>query len=136
MAEVIAVLPAADRSRHRRLRRQTHPRRDLSRHAARSGIAGIARGIESRQGTGRADAPQRRNALTSAPFGSRLKVRFTHSGNSILFHPRAILMVLITIRLLMPPGICVCKLNSPAARFLVALLKSDKQVPNEEERDD
>jgi len=53
-----------------------------------------------------------------------------------LFHPRAILMVLITIRLLMPPGICVCKLNSPAARFLVALLKSDKQVPNEEERDD
>jgi hypothetical protein len=31
-----------------------------------------------------------------------------------------VLSVLITLRLLMPPGICVCKLSSPAARFLAA----------------
>jgi hypothetical protein len=31
-----------------------------------------------------------------------------------------ILSVLITLRLLMPPGICVCKWSSPAARFLAA----------------
>ncbi len=49
---------------------------------------------------------------------------------------RTILMVLIGIRMLMPPGICVCKWNSPAARFLVALWQSDRQVPAEEERDD
>jgi len=53
-----------------------------------------------------------------------------------LFHPRTILMLLIAIRLLMPPGICVCKWSSPAARFLVALLQSDRQVPIEQERDD
>lgn len=32
-----------------------------------------------------------------------------------------ILFVLLTIRLLMPPGICACKWNAPAARLLVAL---------------
>jgi hypothetical protein len=53
-----------------------------------------------------------------------------------MFHLRTILMVLIGIRMLMPPGICVCKWNSPAARFLVALWQSDRQVPVEEERDD
>jgi hypothetical protein len=49
---------------------------------------------------------------------------------------RTILMVLIAIRLLMPPGICACKWSSPAARFLVALLQSERQVPVEEDRDD
>jgi hypothetical protein len=33
---------------------------------------------------------------------------------------RLLLSVLITLRLLMPPGICVCKLSSPAARYLAA----------------
>src|SRR5579884_593475 len=45
-------------------------------------------------------------------------------------------MVLIAVRLMMPPGICVCKWRSPAARFLVSLLQSERQVPVEEERDD
>ncbi len=45
-------------------------------------------------------------------------------------------MVLIAIRLLMPPGICVCKWSSPAARLLVALLQSERPIPVEEERDD
>jgi hypothetical protein len=51
-------------------------------------------------------------------------------------HSRTILMVLIVVRLLMPPGICACKWSSPAARFLVALLQSERQVPVEEDRDD
>ncbi len=54
----------------------------------------------------------------------------------VVSQPRTILMVLITIRLLMPPGICVCKWNSPAARFLVALLNTDREVPVEEDRED
>jgi hypothetical protein len=49
---------------------------------------------------------------------------------------RALLMVLIAVRLLMPPGICACKWNAPAARLLVALTQNETQVPNEEERDD
>lgn len=53
-----------------------------------------------------------------------------------MFLPRAILMTLIVLRLLMPPGICACKWSSPAARLLVALLQSERQVPVEEERDD
>ena len=53
-----------------------------------------------------------------------------------MFYLRTILMVLIGIRMLMPPGICVCKWNSPAARFLVALWQSDRQVPAQEDRED
>jgi hypothetical protein len=53
-----------------------------------------------------------------------------------VFLPRTILMVLIALRLLLPPGICVCKWNSPAARFLVALLQTERQVPAEPESDD
>ena len=34
--------------------------------------------------------------------------------------PTILLSVLITVRLLMPPGICVCKLSSPAARLFMA----------------
>lgn len=53
-----------------------------------------------------------------------------------MFAARAILMVLIAARLMMPPGICVCQWKPPAARCLAALLQEDRQIPNEEERDD
>ncbi|HZV04501.1 MAG TPA: hypothetical protein VE999_05375 [Gemmataceae bacterium] len=48
---------------------------------------------------------------------------------------RAMLMVLIVVRLLMPPGICACKWSSPAARLLVAISQSDRQIPVQQERD-
>ena len=50
-------------------------------------------------------------------------------------HLRTLLMVLIVMRLLMPPGICACKWSSPAARLLIALTQSDRQVPVQQERD-
>ncbi len=53
-----------------------------------------------------------------------------------MFFPRTILMILIAIRLLMPPGICACKWSSPAARFLVALLQNEQRVPVDDDRDD
>ncbi len=49
---------------------------------------------------------------------------------------RKILMVLITLRLLMPPGICACKWSSPAGRLLAALTHSERSIPIEEDRDD
>ncbi len=48
---------------------------------------------------------------------------------------RTILMVLIALRLLMPPGICACQWSSPAARLLIALTQSDRQIPIEQPRD-
>lgn len=36
--------------------------------------------------------------------------------------PTRILLVLIGLRLLLPPGICVCKLSSPVARLAVRIL--------------
>lgn len=56
-------------------------------------------------------------------------------GNVIVSGMRAILMALIVLRLLMPPGICACKWSSPAARLLIALTQSDRQIPNEPQRD-
>ena len=53
----------------------------------------------------------------------------------IVFHLRALLMVLIVLRLLMPPGICACQWSSPAARMLLALTQSDRQLPSEPQRD-
>jgi hypothetical protein len=50
-------------------------------------------------------------------------------------HLRVLLMVLIVVRLLMPPGICACKWSSPAARLLISLVQSDRQIPVEQERD-
>lgn len=50
-------------------------------------------------------------------------------------HARAILMVLIAVRLLMPPGICACKWSSPAARFLLTLLQSERVIPNTNDSD-
>jgi hypothetical protein len=40
-----------------------------------------------------------------------------------------ILFVLLTIRLMLPPGICVCQWHSPAARLVVGLLNTGKEVP-------
>jgi hypothetical protein len=67
-------------------------------------------------------------------FNLTLK-RVGNRGNSIVSHARMLLMVLIVLRLLMPPGICACKWSSPAARLLVALTQSDRQVPIERERE-
>lgn len=53
-----------------------------------------------------------------------------------MFQARTILMALIVLRLLLPPGICVCQWSSPAARLLVALTKSDRKVPPQHESDD
>jgi hypothetical protein len=40
-----------------------------------------------------------------------------------------LLFVLLTLRLLLPPGICVCQWHSPAARMLAGLFKTGKEVP-------
>ncbi len=52
-----------------------------------------------------------------------------------MFCLRALLMVLIVLRLLMPPGICACQWSPPAARLLLALAQSDRQIPVEPQRD-
>jgi hypothetical protein len=39
------------------------------------------------------------------------------------------LFVLLTFRLLLPPGICVCQWHSPAARMLAGLFNTGKEVP-------
>jgi hypothetical protein len=44
-------------------------------------------------------------------------------------------MVLIVLRLMMPPGICACQWSSPAARLLLALTQSNRQIPSEPQRD-
>jgi hypothetical protein len=49
--------------------------------------------------------------------------------------PYRILFVLMTLRLLLPPGICVCKWNSPAARILVDLFQTGKDIPPPEPED-
>jgi hypothetical protein len=76
------------------------------------------------------------NALTSSPLEPTLKEDIFLEAPGSVFYPRAILMVLIALRLLMPPGICACKWSSPAARLLAALLQNQRQVPAEQERDD
>jgi hypothetical protein len=53
-----------------------------------------------------------------------------------VFGARTILMVLMVLRLLLPPGICVCEWSSPAARLLIALLNGQRQVPPQQEPDD
>lgn len=53
----------------------------------------------------------------------------------VVFHLRTLLMILIALRLLMPPGICACQWSSPAARMLLALTQSDRQLPSEPQRD-
>jgi hypothetical protein len=59
------------------------------------------------------------------------------AGVSTLYR---ILLVLLTVRLLMPPGICACTWSSPAGRLLADFLKTGKEVPlpplENEDRDD
>ena len=40
-----------------------------------------------------------------------------------------VLFVLLTLRLLVPPGICLCKLSSPVSRFLASALGNDLPAP-------
>ena len=51
-----------------------------------------------------------------------------------------ILIALMALRLLMPPGICACKLSSPAARLLAAFFRADRPqqppAPTDAEDDD
>jgi hypothetical protein len=47
-----------------------------------------------------------------------------------------ILLVLITVRLLMPPGICICHLSSPAAYLLTVALGGEPPMPSTEPHDD
>jgi hypothetical protein len=58
------------------------------------------------------------------------------SGVSILYR---ILFVLMALRLLMPPGICACKLSSPAARLLADFFQTGRPlqpVPPPDAEDD
>jgi hypothetical protein len=43
--------------------------------------------------------------------------------------PTLLLSTLIVLRLLMPPGICVCKLSSPASRWLAAAWGAELPPP-------
>jgi hypothetical protein len=47
-----------------------------------------------------------------------------------------ILFVLLTLRLLVPPGICLCKLSSPASRLLASTLGKDLPPPPVESEDE
>jgi hypothetical protein len=46
-----------------------------------------------------------------------------------------VLFILLTLRLLVPPGMCLCKLSSPASRLLASVLGNDLPPP-EGETDD
>jgi hypothetical protein len=50
--------------------------------------------------------------------------------------PYRVLFALMTLRLLLPPGICVCKWNSPAARILADLMQTGKDIPPPEPEDE
>lgn len=53
-----------------------------------------------------------------------------------MFRFSNILVVLVTLRMLMPPGICACKLSSPTARFVETFLKTGRLVLPPMERED
>jgi hypothetical protein len=46
-----------------------------------------------------------------------------------------VLFVLITLRLLVPPGVCLCKLSSPAAHLLASVLGREAPAPEPEDED-
>ena len=50
--------------------------------------------------------------------------------------PTILLSVLITVRLLMPPGICICQWSSPAARLLIAACGQELPVKDLPDDDD
>jgi len=48
------------------------------------------------------------------------------------------LLILLMVRLLLPPGICLCQDNSPASRLVLSLLDPQRELPPfaPEEEDD
>ena len=52
-----------------------------------------------------------------------------------MFYLRTLLMILMGLRLLMPPGICACQWSSSAARLWLAVVQGDRQIPAEPQRD-
>jgi hypothetical protein len=50
---------------------------------------------------------------------------YIYGGASAVSILRPLLLVAITLRLLMPPGVCLCKLSSPAVRLLSLALGGD-----------
>lgn len=68
------------------------------------------------------------------PAGPPYANHVGNRGNVNVFHLRTLLMVLIVLRLLMPPGICACQWSSPAARLLIALTQGNRQIPIEDQR--
>jgi hypothetical protein len=50
--------------------------------------------------------------------------------------PTRVLLVLITLRLLLPPGICICNLSSPAAYLLSRALGGEPPAPEPDHHDD
>jgi hypothetical protein len=63
------------------------------------------------------------------PGKQRRKLFLSPGGCSFVSIQTLILSVLITLRLLLPPGICVCKLSSPASRLLAAALGAKLPPP-------
>lgn len=53
-----------------------------------------------------------------------------------MFRAHRILVVLVTLRLLMPPGICACKLGSPVSRFVATFIQTGKLALPPLERED
>jgi len=49
--------------------------------------------------------------------------------------PVRILVVLIGVRLLLPPGICICKLSSPVVRVVADALGGDPTAPAPDDDD-
>jgi hypothetical protein len=69
-------------------------------------------------------------------MSSEDELYWREAGVSTLYRT---LLVLLTVRLLMPPGICACTWSSPAGRLLADFLKTGKEVPLppvEDDRDD
>lgn len=48
---------------------------------------------------------------------------------------RTLILVAITFRLLLPPGICVCKLSSPVAQLLILMAGSESSHSQEDDED-
>jgi hypothetical protein len=75
-------------------------------------------------------------ALTSPEGPLTLFMELTRSFPRV--SPASLLLsLLIVLRLLMPPGICVCKLSCPASRLLAAVCGSElPTLPGDEADDD
>jgi hypothetical protein len=65
---------------------------------------------------------------------STLEVSEGEGRAGVIILTRA-LFILLALRLLVPPGICLCKLSSPASRLLAQALNSDHVPPVENDDD-